>query len=79
MTTYRRYKTNILFHRPSFIDGIGSIFNLAGNYFEFNYSKSGEEADRKAIESDWGMVGYDIRKVAKKPKKELLEMHENGR
>lgn len=76
MTTIKRYKTNILFHRPSFIDGIGSIFNLAGNYFEFNYSKSSEEADRKAIESDWNMIGNDIEKATKELKKELLEFQE---
>lgn len=76
MTTIKRYKTNVLFHRPSFIDGIGSIFNLAGNYFEFNYSKSSEESDRKAIESDWDMIGNDIKKATKKSKKELLELQE---
>ncbi len=74
MTTLKRYRTNILFHRPSFIDGIGSIFNLAGNYFEFNYYGSSEDADRKAIESDWDMVGNDIKKTTKNFKNELLEL-----
>jgi hypothetical protein len=66
MTNYRLFKTNILFHRPSFIDGIGSIFDIAGNYYKFNDQKSGEEADRKAIESDWGVVGNDIRQATKR-------------
>lgn len=76
MTIIKRYKTNILFPRASFIDGIGSIFNLAGNYFDFNYPKSSEDADRKAIESDWNMIGNDIKKVTKKSKKELLKSQE---
>ena len=62
----RKYKTNILFPRSSVLIGAGSIFNIAGNYFLFNYSKSDKEADRKAIESDWGMVGDDIRKSINK-------------
>lgn len=50
MTKLRRYKTNKLFHRTTVLDGIGSVINFAENYFDFNYSNSGEEADRKAIE-----------------------------
>lgn len=73
MTKTKKYKTNILFNRPTFIDGIASIFNISGNYFEFNYSESGEEADRKAIESDWGVVGNDILEATGKLKKEIYE------
>ena len=61
MTKFRRYRSNRLFHRASFIDGVGSIINVFGNYYDFNYSKTGEETDRKAIENDWGVVGDDIR------------------
>ncbi len=60
MTKINKYKTNILFPRTSSIIGMGSIFNIAGNYFDFNYSTSGAEADAKAIESDWAMIGEDI-------------------
>lgn len=72
MTKFRRYKTNRLFHRATFIDGIGSIINFAGNYYNFNYSKSSEEADRKAIENDWRVVGDDIRNATKKAKDKKL-------
>ncbi len=41
---------------------MGSILNLAGNYFEYNYSKSDNEADLKALTSDWNNVGEDIKK-----------------
>jgi hypothetical protein len=66
MTKAKKYKTNILFNRPGFIDGVASIFNISGNYFEFNYSEAGEEADRKAIESDWGVIGNDILEATEK-------------
>ncbi len=71
MTKLRRYKTNTLFHRPSLIDGFGSIINVAGNYFIFK--NLGEEADQKAIKSDWGMVGDDIRKAALESKSKILQ------
>ena len=74
MPKLKRYKTNTLFHRTSFLDGIGSIINIPGNYFDFNYSKSREDADREAIENDWGVVGNDIRKAAEKTNDELLQL-----
>ena len=71
MTRVKQYRTNILFPRPSILSGVGSIFNLPGNYFEFKYFQSGDEADRKAIENDWGVVGNDIRNVTIKLKNRL--------
>ncbi len=73
-TMSRKYKTNILFPRSSALIGAGSVFNIAGNYFMFNFLKSDEEADRKAIESDWGIVGNDIRKSINKVKSKLVEI-----
>lgn len=52
--------TGYLFSRPSFLSGLGSVLNLAGNYFEYNYSKSSNETDRKALQSDWKSIGQDI-------------------
>ena len=74
MTRVKRYRTNVLFSRPSFISGLGSVINVAGNYFEFKYSNSGEEADRKALESDWDVIGDDLRNTIKKEK--LQHQHE---
>ncbi len=54
------YKTDLLFPRTNFVVGMGSVLNVAGNYFKFNYSESDVEADVKALESDWGAVGKDI-------------------
>ncbi len=54
-----RPKTDFLFASGSFLIGAGSIFNLAGSYFEYN--TVGGDADSLAIGSDWAMVGQDIR------------------
>lgn len=50
----RMYK----FVKPSFFSGIGSVLNLAGNYY--NIAITSPEEDAKAIESDWSVVGYEI-------------------
>lgn len=56
-------RTDFLFSTPSFLTGTGSIFNIRGNYFSFNTSSSPELADMRAMESDWHMVGVDLRKA----------------
>jgi hypothetical protein len=68
------YKSDLLFPRTNFITGMGSIFNIAGNYYGFNRSATSNEADKKAIESDWGVVGKDIEKaIQSQDKKSLCE------
>lgn len=57
-----KYRTDYLLPKNNFWVGMGSTLNLAGSYFEYNYSKSEMEADLKALASDWGNVGEDIRK-----------------
>lgn len=58
----RMLRTDFLFSKVGFLMGAGSIFNLAGNYYSFNASASGAEADRRALDSDWNMVGLDLEK-----------------
>ncbi len=62
MTNFNnKYRAEYLFSDNSFLIGIGSIFNLSGSsYFEYDFSDSPEEADFKAIASDWFAVGDDI-------------------
>lgn len=57
-----KYRTDYLLPKNNFWVGMGSILNLAGSYFDYNYSKTEKEADFKAIMSDWKNVGDDIRK-----------------
>ena len=54
-------KTDFLVSDNSFMAGVGTAMNLAGNFFGYNYSQDPGEADRKAIASDWSMVGQDLR------------------
>jgi hypothetical protein len=63
-------KTTFLLPKNDFWVGIGSVFNIAGNYFEYNYSNTEQEADKKALLSDWQNVGKDMKKSVKKFEKE---------
>lgn len=62
----KKYRTDFLFPNTNLLVGMGSIFNIAGNYYSFNGSESDNEADCKAIASDWGMVGQDFNTVFEK-------------
>lgn len=68
-------KTDFLLPKNNFLAGFGSVLNIAGSYFEYNSSKTGNEADLKALFSDWLNVGEDLnvskKKFEKKHKREL--------
>ena len=49
--------------RPSFLEGVARLFDFSGTLNHYNYSKSEDEADFRAILSDWQHVGYDISKA----------------
>jgi len=70
MKKQKRYNTGFLFSTPSFLSGAGTVLNLAGNFYEFNSSDSGFEADQKAIENDFRMIGQDIYDVVEKIKED---------
>ncbi len=59
-------QTGFLYSDPSLLKGMGSVINIWGNYYTFNYSETPEKADRKAIENDWGMVAQDFVNACKK-------------
>ena len=64
MTKIKSLKqTNYLLPKNGFFTGLGSILNISGNYFKYNTSETTEEADIKAIQSDWLMVGKDIKRA----------------
>jgi ABC-type phosphonate transport system ATPase subunit len=60
------YCTSFLFSDSSFLRGTGTVFNIWGNFSAFNYSRSSEEADRRALECDWGMVHQDMKAASDK-------------
>ena len=45
--------------RPSFLTGIASIFDFAGNLHRYEYD-SGPDADARALASDWQAIGDDL-------------------
>lgn len=64
MTNFKNKKIRIqssrLCSNSNFIIGMGSIFNIAGKYFDFNYSESDIEADNLAIKRDWEVIGEEL-------------------
>ncbi len=49
-----------LYAKPSFIEGIARLVDVGGTLDEYNCSCSEQEADYRAILSDWESVGQDI-------------------
>lgn len=72
MSKLKLYRTDFLFPKSSFNTGMGSVFDFTGKYYTFNTSKTTIEADLKAMESDWGMVGQDIEESIDQIKKDLV-------
>jgi hypothetical protein len=44
----------------SWLTGAGTVINLFGRFYSYNTSATEEEADARAISSDWSVVGDDI-------------------
>ena len=53
--------STFLFSRPSFIEGMARVMDLAGALDSYNTSLSPEQADTLALWADWGVVGDDLR------------------
>ena len=67
----QKFSTFYLIKRQgSFLTGLATVLNIGGNFFEYDYSESGQEADRKAIQNDWGVVGQDLEYAIGKFEKE---------
>ena len=52
--------SDYLFATPSFLGGMASILDLGSTMTLYNESLTPEEADSKAVFSDWTVVGHDI-------------------
>jgi len=59
-TSHKKARTDFLFANTDILIGMGSVLNVAGNYFRFNESPDGAIADRRALGNDWKVVGDDI-------------------
>lgn len=56
-------RTSYLFSQPSLIEGIGRLFDWGATLNIYNSSDSAQEADYKALRSDWKATGDDIREA----------------
>jgi hypothetical protein len=56
-----KFKSDFLVSSPSLVSGAGRLLDWCGQFDEYNASRNGTEADTKAMASDWGMVGDDLR------------------
>lgn len=50
-------------NRPSFLEGMGRLFDYAGAYNQYNHSASPEEADTIAMEADWTAIADELREA----------------
>ncbi len=66
MNTFLFNRSGRLFANPSFLDGMSRTFDLLGNQDIYNEDLSPEEADSKALFSDWASVGDHLIIVTEK-------------
>ena len=59
-------ETCFLFAAPGFMQGMASAVDIGGTLAIYNESRTIQEADARAIASDWAMVGKDIRSATKR-------------
>lgn len=52
--------TDFLFAKPSAVSGAGRVIDLLGTFDRYNLSPTPEEADARALFSDWLAVGRDL-------------------
>jgi hypothetical protein len=57
--------TTYLYATSSFLEGVARLVDFTGSLNTYNCSDSPEQADFKAISSDWMVVGGDLRKAIK--------------
>lgn len=59
----KKYSTTYLLGENNFLIGMACALNLGGNFFLYGDSESSLEADIKALENDWGIIGQDIQEA----------------
>jgi len=66
-----KIKSDFLFAQPSLASGAARIFDLWGQFDDYNRSDSTSEADGKAIAADWLVVGQDLSDAIEQSKSQL--------
>jgi len=49
-----------LFSMPDFLSGAARALDIGSTFDGYNESENGDEADRKAILTDWQQVGIEL-------------------
>jgi hypothetical protein len=58
--------SDFLFVRPSFLNGMARVVDVFAELDDYNVSETPEEADARAIRSDWQALSKDIEAAMKK-------------
>jgi hypothetical protein len=58
-------ETSFLFAHPGILHGLAVALDIGGTLVEYNISRTPQEADARAIASDWAIAGKDIWAAAK--------------
>lgn len=53
----RRTQADLLFATPSLLSGVARLLDFYGYFDSYNTSSTPAEADFRALENDWRMVG----------------------
>lgn len=57
---FSNLRSDFLFAQPSGLFGAARLLDLGGNFDSYNRSRTGEEADQRALTSDWMMMSKDF-------------------
>lgn len=55
--------SDFLFANPSFVSGVARVADLGGAFDAYNTTDTPEDADRRALQQDWIVVGEDLRRA----------------
>lgn len=58
--------TDYLYARPSFLEGMARAWDFGNTLNEYNESSTPEEADARALASDWLVVGEALREAVQR-------------
>jgi hypothetical protein len=66
----RRTHSDFLFARPSFLTGVARLVDFGAAFDSYNSCNTPEQADARAMFSDWYSVGDDISAAVQKMQQE---------
>ena len=67
-TMDRTICTDFLVGRPSYLEGAARLFDFGGSLDTYNVSRTPQEADARALRSDFAMIGKDLRNALESSK-----------